>query len=138
LTCPSISSNRIRMYPSLVNCTTIDLFGDWPQDALLEVGERYLSQIELAGDDKVNHSLLFCFSMSKIRIKQQQKNYKLFIPVCNGKRSDFFFLIVVHVSLCLKLSIVFLFVFCSVHEVVCILFERKICFLHDLNSLFFV
>mgnify|MGYP002384478136 FL=1 len=73
MTCPSISSNRIRMYPSLVNCTTIDLFGDWPQDALLEVGERYLSQIELAGDDKVNHSLLFCFSMSKIRIKQQQK-----------------------------------------------------------------
>jgi hypothetical protein len=42
------------MYPSLVNCTTIDLFADWPQDALLEVGERYLSQIELAGDDKVN------------------------------------------------------------------------------------
>lgn len=47
-------SNRIRMYPSLVNCTTIDLFADWPHDALLEVGERYLSQIELAGDDKVS------------------------------------------------------------------------------------
>jgi len=43
------------MYPSLVNCTTIDLFADWPQDALLEVGERYLSQIDLAGDDKVNN-----------------------------------------------------------------------------------
>lgn len=43
------------MYPSLVNCTTIDLFADWPQDALLEVGERYLSQIDLAGDDKVTH-----------------------------------------------------------------------------------
>lgn len=42
------------MYPSLVNCATIDLFADWPPDALLEVGERYLSQIELAGDDKVN------------------------------------------------------------------------------------
>ncbi len=45
--------NRIRMYPSLVNCTTIDLFADWPHDALLEVGERYLAQIDLAGDDKV-------------------------------------------------------------------------------------
>jgi hypothetical protein len=51
----SVSRNRIRMYPSLVNCTTIDLFADWPQDALLEVGERYLSQIDLAGDDKVNN-----------------------------------------------------------------------------------
>ncbi len=46
------------MYPSLVNCTTIDLFADWPQDALLEVGERYLSQIELAGDEKVNRFLI--------------------------------------------------------------------------------
>ena len=41
------------MYPSLVNCTTIDLFSDWPQDAWLEVRERYLSQIDLTGDDKV-------------------------------------------------------------------------------------
>ncbi|CAF0814718.1 unnamed protein product [Didymodactylos carnosus] len=44
--------NRIRMYPSLVNCTTIDLFADWPHDALLEVGERYLGQIKLEGDEK--------------------------------------------------------------------------------------
>ena len=46
--------NRIRMYPSLVNCTTIDLFADWPHDALIEVGERYLSQIDLDTDSKVN------------------------------------------------------------------------------------
>ena len=44
------------MYPSLVNCTTIDLFADWPHDALLEVGERYLSQIDLDTDSKVNPS----------------------------------------------------------------------------------
>jgi hypothetical protein len=52
------------MYPSLVNCTTIDMFADWPQDALLEVGERYLSQIELAGDDKVNNlEIKFSFNL---------------------------------------------------------------------------
>ena len=46
------------MYPSLlVNCTTIHLFSDWPQDALLEVDECYLSQIELAGDEKINNIL---------------------------------------------------------------------------------
>ncbi|CAF1063283.1 unnamed protein product [Rotaria sordida] len=54
--------NRIRMYPSLVNCTTIDLFADWPQDALLEVGERYLSQIELAGDEKFRLSIAQIFA----------------------------------------------------------------------------
>lgn len=34
--------NRIRQYPAFVNCTTIDWFSEWPQDALLEVAERYL------------------------------------------------------------------------------------------------
>jgi dynein heavy chain len=34
--------NRLRMYPGLVNCTTIDWFSDWPEDALLEVGDYAL------------------------------------------------------------------------------------------------
>jgi dynein heavy chain len=29
--------NRCRMYPSLVNCTTIDWFHEWPEEALAEV-----------------------------------------------------------------------------------------------------
>ena len=45
--------NRIRMYPALVNCTTIDLFNEWPQEALLEVGERYLSNVNLEGSEQV-------------------------------------------------------------------------------------
>ncbi|CAF1579491.1 unnamed protein product, partial [Adineta steineri] len=55
--------NRIRMYPSLVNCTTIDLFADWPQDALLEVGERYLSQIDLGVDDKFRPAIAQVFAI---------------------------------------------------------------------------
>ncbi|XP_018599950.2 dynein heavy chain 2, axonemal [Scleropages formosus] len=39
--------NRIRQYPALVNCTTIDWFCEWPRDALLEVAERYLDGLEL-------------------------------------------------------------------------------------------
>ena len=39
--------NRIRMYPGLVNCSTIDWFGEWPQEALMEVAERYLQGIDL-------------------------------------------------------------------------------------------
>lgn len=35
------------MYPALVNCSTIDWFGDWPQEALMEVAEKYLSNIDL-------------------------------------------------------------------------------------------
>lgn len=54
------------MYPSLVNCTTIDLFADWPHDALIEVGERYLAQIDLAGDDKVKYNLNKIYNRSTI------------------------------------------------------------------------
>ena len=31
--------NRIRDFPSIVNCTTIDWFSEWPPDALLAVGK---------------------------------------------------------------------------------------------------
>ena len=41
------------MYPSLVNCTTIDWFSEWPHEALLEVAERYLENMEL-GDEEVS------------------------------------------------------------------------------------
>ncbi|XP_043933259.1 dynein axonemal heavy chain 2 [Protopterus annectens] len=39
--------NRIRQYPALVNCTTIDWFTEWPRDALLEVAQRYLEGMQL-------------------------------------------------------------------------------------------
>ncbi|KAL3313636.1 Dynein heavy chain 2, axonemal [Cichlidogyrus casuarinus] len=37
--------NRMRMYPSLINCTTIDWFSEWPEDALLEVAQKYLADV---------------------------------------------------------------------------------------------
>jgi dynein heavy chain len=38
------------MYPGLVSCTTIDWFSDWPQDALLEVGEYILQGVSLLNE----------------------------------------------------------------------------------------
>lgn len=37
--------NRIRDFPSIVNCTTIDVFSEWPPDALQAVGKKFLSEI---------------------------------------------------------------------------------------------
>ena len=42
-----IFRRRLRMFPSLVNCTTIDWFSDWPEDALLEVATKYLNTVDL-------------------------------------------------------------------------------------------
>ncbi|CAH1117610.1 unnamed protein product [Phaedon cochleariae] len=39
--------NRIRKFPALVNCCTIDWFQTWPEDALLAVATRFLGEIEL-------------------------------------------------------------------------------------------
>merc|ERR1719271_1115954 len=39
--------NRLRGFPSLVNCCTIDWFMDWPADALTAVAVQFLSKIEM-------------------------------------------------------------------------------------------
>jgi dynein heavy chain len=38
---------RCRMFPGLVNCTTIDWFTEWPPDALLEVAAKQLEDTDL-------------------------------------------------------------------------------------------
>lgn len=37
--------NRCRMYPGLVNCTTINWFHTWPAEALQEVAMKFLAQV---------------------------------------------------------------------------------------------
>ena len=37
---------RLRKFPSLVNCTTIDWFTAWPQEALLSVARRFLDDVD--------------------------------------------------------------------------------------------
>lgn len=39
--------NRVRKYPSIVNCCTIDFFQEWPDDALLAVSTKFLADEEL-------------------------------------------------------------------------------------------
>lgn len=39
--------NYCRMYPALINNTTIDWFMRWPDDALFEVAERFIGKMEL-------------------------------------------------------------------------------------------
>eukprot|EP00741_Cyanophora_paradoxa_P007767 tig00001206_g7515.t1 len=39
--------NRLRMFPSLVNCCTIDWFSTWPESALRSVAAHAISQVDL-------------------------------------------------------------------------------------------
>ena len=38
---------RLRMFPSLVNCCTIDWFRAWPADALDAVASTFLAEVEM-------------------------------------------------------------------------------------------
>lgn len=42
---------RCRMFPSLVNCSTIVWFDEWPNDALLSVSRRFLEFVDLGSDE---------------------------------------------------------------------------------------
>uniref|UniRef100_A0A3P8VG82 Dynein axonemal heavy chain 7 n=1 Tax=Cynoglossus semilaevis TaxID=244447 RepID=A0A3P8VG82_CYNSE len=42
--------NRLRMFPSLINCCTIDWFHEWPTDALEMVAHKFLEDVEMSED----------------------------------------------------------------------------------------
>jgi len=39
--------NKIRMFPALVNCCTIDWFFEWPQEALVSVAQKFIGETNL-------------------------------------------------------------------------------------------
>lgn len=46
-------TTRLRMFPALVNCCTIDWFTEWPEEALINVGRGqlidYEEELEIVG-----------------------------------------------------------------------------------------
>jgi dynein heavy chain len=42
---------RARMFPAVINCTSIDWFFEWPRDALIDVATRKLIDIEFPTDE---------------------------------------------------------------------------------------
>ena len=47
------------MFPSLVNCCTIDWFTEWPEDALEKVATKFLEDMDM--DDEVFYHGLFFY-----------------------------------------------------------------------------
>ncbi|XP_030596674.1 dynein heavy chain 3, axonemal isoform X2 [Archocentrus centrarchus] len=45
--------NRLRMFPSLINCCTIDWFHAWPNDALEMVAHKFLGDVQMESDIKL-------------------------------------------------------------------------------------
>jgi dynein heavy chain len=52
-----VFTGRLRMFPSLVNCCTIDWFSEWPDEALLSVSQAKLEALE---DENIKSILDIC------------------------------------------------------------------------------
>lgn len=44
--------SRLRKFPSLVNCCTIDWFQSWPEDALEAVAQKFLEDTDMTDDER--------------------------------------------------------------------------------------
>ncbi|CAH0561300.1 unnamed protein product [Brassicogethes aeneus] len=51
--------NRLRLYPSLINCCTIDWFDDWPASALEEVALAWMTGVNLS-EEVIRYSVTAC------------------------------------------------------------------------------
>lgn len=72
---------RLRMFPSLVNCCTIDWFSEWPEQALRSVADYFLAPVEL--EENIKKGVVdVCVDMqmrvvtlSKKFLAEMQRNY---------------------------------------------------------------
>lgn len=74
---------RLRMFPSLVNCSTIDWFLPWPNDALKTVAQQFLEEEELDNPEAI---VSVCVDMQERvaavseEFKQEMRRYNYVTP----------------------------------------------------------
>ncbi|NWQ91943.1 DYH17 protein, partial [Burhinus bistriatus] len=70
----SILRVRARRFPAVVNCTAIDWFHEWPEDALVSVSSRFLEETrDIEPEVKVSISLFM--SHVHMSVKKMSKTY---------------------------------------------------------------
>ncbi|XP_037662920.1 dynein heavy chain 6, axonemal isoform X2 [Choloepus didactylus] len=66
--------SRCRMFPSLVNCCTIDWFVQWPREALLSVSKTFFANVD-AGSEELKEKLsLMCVNVH-LSVSQMAERY---------------------------------------------------------------
>jgi len=70
---------RARRFPGLINCTAIDWFHPWPEDALISVAMRFVKEIELPGDED-----------DKPRVQEQLSKHMAMVHLSVGDMSAYY------------------------------------------------
>ncbi|KAL1129229.1 hypothetical protein AAG570_013758 [Ranatra chinensis] len=74
---------RARKFPALVNCTSIDWFMDWPQEALESVSARFLNEIDVL-PKRLVHPISLVMAFMHMIVNQMSQQYLL-----NEKRYNY-------------------------------------------------
>ncbi|XP_032391909.1 dynein heavy chain 3, axonemal isoform X2 [Etheostoma spectabile] len=65
--------NRLRMFPSLINCCTIDWFHAWPNDALEMVAHKFLEDVEM--ESNIRLEVVEMFKTFQTSVKNMSERY---------------------------------------------------------------
>ena len=66
--------SRLRMFPSLINCCTIDWFTDWPEEALISVAKGQLTEEDLSIENSLDPLVQFFKTVHK-SVEQTSHKY---------------------------------------------------------------
>lgn len=75
---------RARMFSALINCTSIDWFHEWPEDALVGVAQRFLNEVAILPNeelrDQIARHMAFVHrsigeANIRMRVQQRRNNY---------------------------------------------------------------
>lgn len=77
---------RARRFPALINCTSIDWFHEWPKEALINVAQRFLADVDMASVDvkeNVSHHIAEVHTSLTVMSEtyfQQERRYNYTTP----------------------------------------------------------
>ncbi len=92
------------MFPSLVNCCTIDWFNEWPAEALLSVSARFLAGEDLGMPIEMNQQIaIACEAVHSTVSKATAKFYEELRRHCYSTPATYLDLI----NLCILLDLNF-------------------------------
>jgi dynein heavy chain len=68
---------RARMFPGLINCTSIDWFHEWPEDALIGVANRFLEEMTVFPNEEIMQKISEHMAFIHMSIAEANKEFRL-------------------------------------------------------------
>jgi dynein heavy chain len=66
------------MFPAVINCTSMDYFHEWPRDALIDVANRFLAEIDFEGaEEHVRESIALHMAEVHLSIAEANERFLL-------------------------------------------------------------